>query len=226
MKKILSSLIPLLLLSSCLSGEDEAQTQDAKPETDSSKPHPAMKDPSKATEKAPEKFTAVFETTQGKFEITAHREWSPLGADRFYNLVKIGYFEDVAFFRAVKGFMVQFGIHGNPDVNAVWKDANIKDDGEAVVSNEPGRVTFAKTGLPNSRSVQFFINYGDNGRLDSMGFTPFGEVTKGMDVVNSLHQGYGETPSQAQPAIQTQGNEFLKENFPKLDYIKSAKLKE
>lgn len=184
-----------------------------------------MKDPSKAVEKAPDKFTAVFTTTKGEFEISVNREWSPLGADRFYNLIKIGYFQDVAFFRAVDNFMVQFGIHGDPAVNSVWKNANIKDDGKAAVTNAPGKVTFAKTGAPNSRSVQFFINYGNNGFLDNQGFTPFGEVTKGMEIVNSLYKGYGERPSGAQGTIQAQGNAFLKKSFPELDYIKSAKLK-
>ena len=223
--KLITPFFSLLLLASCLEAEDKAPA-DAKKEAPAAKAmHPAMKDPSKAAEKAPEKFTAVFDTTKGSFEITVNRDWSPLGADRFYNLVKIGYFNDVAFFRAVDGFMVQFGIHGDPAVNEVWKNANIKDDGKAKVSNTPGKVTFAKTGAPNSRSVQFFINYGNNGFLDGQGFTPFGEVSKGMGVVNSLFKGYGERPSSAQGSIQAQGNAFLKKNFPELDYIKSAKLK-
>lgn len=227
--KYITPLLSLFCFAACLDADDKGTTapeKEAPAESAEAKgPHPAMKDPSKATEKAPEKFTALFQTTKGEFEVTVNREWSPLGADRFYNLVKIGYFEDVAFFRAVEGFMVQFGIHGDPAVNAVWKNANIKDDGKAVVSNEPGRITFAKTGAPNSRSVQFFINYGNNGRLDNQGFTPFGEVTKGMDVINGLYKGYGERPSGAQGMIQSQGNAFLKKNYPELDYIKSAKLK-
>jgi peptidyl-prolyl cis-trans isomerase A (cyclophilin A) len=234
--KLITPFLSLFFLASCLDADDPsaaaktdapaaAQTESAPAGEATKGPHPAMKDPAQATEQAPAKFTAVFSTTKGDFEITAHREWSPLGADRFYNLVKIGYFEDIAFFRAVEGFMVQFGIHGDPAVNAVWKDANIKDDGNAVVSNEPGRVTFAKTGAPNSRSVQFFINYKHNAFLDNQGFTPFGEVTGGMEVVNSLFKGYGERPSGAQGTIQAQGNAFLKQNFPELDYIKSARLK-
>ncbi len=219
--KPLTYLFSLLCLVSCLDAEDKK----AEAASGDKAAHPAMKDPSKATEKAPDKFVAAFETTKGSFEITVHREWSPLGADRFYNLVKIGYFQDIAFFRAVEGFMVQFGIHGDPAVNKVWQSANIKDDGKAVVSNEPGRVTFAKTGLPNSRSVQFFINYKHNGFLDNQGFTPFGEVTKGMDIVNGLQKKYGESPSHAQGAIQSQGNAFLKSKFPDLDYIKSASIK-
>lgn len=223
--KFITPLLSIFLVVSCLDA-DEKTTQPAQaPAAADDSAHPAMKNPTKATEKAPESFTAVFDTTKGEFEITVTRKWSPLGADRFYNLVKIGYFQDVAFFRAVSGFMVQFGIHGDPAVNTVWKDANIKDDGEAVVSNEPGRVTFARTGAPDSRSVQFFVNFGNNSFLDKQGFTPFGEISKGMDVVNSLYQGYGEAPSNAQGLIQEQGNKFLKGKFPELDYIKSAKLK-
>lgn len=225
--KFITPLFSLFLIVSCLDAEEKAapKTPAAEAAADGKGPHPALKDPSKAVAKAPETFTAVFDTTKGEFEITVTREWSPLGADRFYNLVKIGYFEDIAFFRAVSGFMVQFGIHGDPAVNAVWKDANIKDDGKAVVSNTPGKVTFAKTGAPNSRSVQFFINFGSNDFLDNQGFTPFGEISKGMEVVNSLYQGYGEAPSSAQGLIQEQGNKFLKGKFPELDYIKSARLK-
>ncbi len=222
--KLITPFLSLFCLVSSLDA-DEKKPAAAETKAATKAAHPAMKDPSKAAEKAPAEFTAVFTTTKGEFEITAHREWSPLGADRFYNLVKIGYFQDIAFFRAVEGFMVQFGIHGDPAVNDVWKNANIKDDGKAIVSNEVGRVTFAKTGAPNSRSVQFFVNYKHNGFLDNQGFTPFAEVTKGMEVLNSLHKGYGEQASSAQGKIQSEGNAFLKKNFPKLDYIKSAKLK-
>ena len=187
-----------------------------------------MKAPSKAVEKAPETFKALLTTTKGDIEITVTRKWAPLGADRFYNLVNIGYFSDVAFFRNIGGFMAQFGIHGDPAVNTAWKNANIKDDPKGGVSNSIGKVTFAKTGAPNSRSVQFFINHGDNKNLDGMGFTPFGEVTKGMEVVKKLYSGYGEGaprgrgPSQGR--FQAEGNTYLKANFPELDYIKSAKL--
>ena len=227
------SLLSIFCLASCLDADDKSAAKKEEEEAPAAEnnaiakkdAHPAMKDPSKAAEKAPPKFTAVFTTTKGDFEIAVTRRWSPSGADRFYNLVKIGYFQDVAFFRAVDNFMVQFGIHGDPAVNDVWKESRVWDDENAGVSNELGRVTFAKTGAPNSRSVQIFINYKNNAFLDHQGFTPFGEVTSGMDVVNSLYKGYGETPSGAQGTIQTQGNAFLKKNFPELDYIKSAKLK-
>ena len=228
--------IPLATLS-CkaddLQSATEKESPAAKPEqiaesNDAAAPHPALKDPSKATEKAPETFKVLFTTTEGDFEVTVTRKWSPKGADRFYNLVKIGYFNDIAFFRVIGGFMAQFGIHGDPKVNTVWRGANIKDDPAAGISNTPGKITFAKTGAPHSRSVQFFINYGNNANLDSMGFTPFGEVSKGMDVVKKVHSGYGEGaprgrgPSQGK--FQAEGNAYVKKQFPELDYIKSAKL--
>ncbi|MEM9080053.1 MAG: peptidylprolyl isomerase [Verrucomicrobiota bacterium] len=229
--KILTSFFSLFLFVSCLKAEEkqetstEAETQ-TKAEQPQSGPHPGLKDPSKAAEKAPDTFKALFTTTEGEVEITVTRKWSPQGADRFYNLVKIGYFKDVAFFRVVNGFMAQFGIHGDSSINTAWRGATIKDDPNAGISNTPGKITFAKTGLPNSRSVQFFINYGNNDFLDNQGFTPFGEVTKGMDVVSKLYNGYGERTTQLQGQIMAKGNDFLKSNFPELDYIKSATIVE
>jgi peptidyl-prolyl cis-trans isomerase A (cyclophilin A) len=186
----------------------------------------ALMDPSKATAEAPATFKVKFETTKGSFVVEANREWSPNGVDRFYNMVQIGYFKDIAFFRAIEGFMVQFGIHGDPRVNATWRTAQIPDD-PVKKSNTRGMVTFAKTGAPDSRTVQIFINYSDrNTRLDTMGFSPFGKVIEGMDVVDSLYTGYGEGaprgkgPSQGQ--AQAQGNVYLKAQFPQLDYIQQA----
>jgi peptidyl-prolyl cis-trans isomerase A (cyclophilin A) len=185
----------------------------------------ALLHPEKATEKAPDTFKAKFETTKGSFVITVHRDWAPLGADRFYNLVKIGYFSDVAFFRAIEGFMVQLGIHGLPEVNTKWRAAQFPDDPMASKSNKRGFVTFAKGG-PNSRTTQFFINFTDNSRLDPMGFPPFGEVTEGMNVVDSLNKEYGEgMPSGRGPnqgRVQNEGNTYLRAEFPRLDYVKSA----
>ena len=144
-----------------------------------------------------------------------------------YNLVKMGYFDDVAFFRVVKGFMVQFGIHGDPSVNRIWRRAAINDDPAGKKSNTRGMVTFATAG-PNMRTTQLFINYGNNARLDSMGFAPFGKVIEGMKVVDAIEGVYGEgAPAgngPAQEMIQTQGNAYLKAQFPKLDYIKHAAL--
>jgi peptidyl-prolyl cis-trans isomerase A (cyclophilin A) len=187
----------------------------------------AQLDPAKATEKAPDQFKAKFTTTKGDFVIEVHRDWSPNGADRFYNLVKMGFYDDTRFFRAIDGFMVQFGINGDPAVNTKWQGARFQDDPGGKQSNKPGYVSFATMG-PNSRTTQIFINYGDNTRLDGMGFTPFGKVVEGMDVVNALYKGYGEGapggmgPSQGR--IQSEGNAYLDKSFPKLDAVKEAKI--
>jgi|RhiMethySRZTD1v2_1073278.scaffolds.fasta_scaffold12045_9 peptidyl-prolyl cis-trans isomerase A (cyclophilin A) len=176
----------------------------------------------KVNEKAPDTFKAKFETGKGSFVIEVTRAWSPNGADRFYNLVHNGFFDGVKFFRVVDGFMVQFGIHGDPKVSAAWRNATIKDD-PVTQKNVRGMVTFAKTGAPNSRSTQLFINFVDrNTFLDSQGFSPFGKVIEGMDVVDKLYKAYGETPSQAQMQIQMEGNAFLEKNFPELDSITKA----
>lgn len=190
----------------------------------------ALMDPAKANETAPATFKVKFETTKGAFVVQVTRAWAPNGADRFYNLVKAGFFSDIAFFRAISGFMVQFGIHGDPKVAAAWRSQRIKDDpvDSKVASNTRGKLTFAMAG-PNTRTTQLFINYGDrNSRLDSMGFPPIGEVTEGMNVVDSLHTGYGEGAPRgrgpAQNRLQSEGNAYLKADFPHLDYIKKATL--
>lgn len=185
----------------------------------------ALTDPKLAVEKAPEVFKTQFATTKGDFVIEVHRAWAPRGADRFYNLLKAGYFQDLAFFRVVQGFMVQFGIHGTPAVSAKWREARIQDDPAAGQSNTRGMVSFATAG-PNTRTTQMFINFGDNSRLDGMGFTPFGKVVKGMEVVDKLYNGYGEGAPQGmgpnQGRVQMEGNAYLKKDFPQLDYVKSA----
>ena len=188
------------------------------------KPNPALLDPSLATETAPDVYRVKMETTAGDFIIEVHREWAPRGADRFYNLVKIGYFNDVAFFRVLAGFMAQAGFHGNPAVSKVWLSARIKDD-PVKQSNYPGTVTFA-TGGPNTRSAQIFINYGDNSYLDDSGFAPFGKVVEGFESVKGLYSGYGEgEPNGKGPGqgkLYRLGNEYLKAEFPELDYIVRA----
>ncbi|HSY74589.1 MAG TPA: peptidylprolyl isomerase [Dongiaceae bacterium] len=185
---------------------------------------PDFVDPSKLTAQAPETFKAQFDTTKGKFTIEVTRSLSPNGADRFYNLVKSGYFTDIAFFRVIPGFMCQFGIHGDPAVSAKWRDANIADD-PVKGSNTRGTITFATAG-PNTRTTQLFINFGDNVGLDGQGFSPFGKVTDGMDVVDKINSEYGEgAPNGNGPAqgrVQMEGNAYLKKDFPNLDYIKSA----
>jgi len=190
---------------------------------------PALLDPALAEDEAPESFKVRFVTTKGDFVIEVTRDWAPNGADRFYNLVKIGYFKDVAFFRNIAGFMVQFGIHGNPAVSAKWREANIQDDPVAE-SNTPGYVTYAQSGNPHSRSTQYFVNFGDNSNLDTMRFAPFGKVVEGMNVVKALYNGYGEGAPRGkgpdQGRIQKEGNAYLKKDFPKLDYIKTATIVE
>jgi len=182
--------------------------------------------PAKLTAKAPDSFKVKFETTKGNFTVEVTRSLAPNGADRFYNLVRSGYFKDLAFFRVIHGFMCQFGIHGDPKVSAVWRSAQIPDD-PVKASNTPSAITFATAG-PNTRTTQLFINYGDNARLDSMGFSPFGKVTDGLDVVAKINGEYGECAPQgsgpAQGRVQMEGNAYLKKDFPNLDYIKSAKI--
>jgi len=170
---------------------------------------------------APASFQVKFTTTKGDFVVTVHRDWSPLGADRFYNLVRNRYFTNVAFFRNVPNFIVQFGMAPDPKIGAVWQDAKIKDDpAKPGVHNTKGTVVFATAG-PGTRTNQFFVNTNDNTRsLDSQGFTPFGEVTDGMDVVLGLYAGYGERPDQGR--ILNEGAAYLDKNFPSLDKIKAA----
>jgi peptidyl-prolyl cis-trans isomerase A (cyclophilin A) len=183
-----------------------------------------LKTPAQLNERAPDVFKAKFVTSKGAFTIEVHRDWAPLGADRFYNLVKNGFYDDVRFFRVRDNFMAQFGVHGDPSVSAVWRTANLKDD-PVKQNNKRGFVTFATAG-PNTRTTQIFINYKDNAFLDGQGFSPFGQVTSGMDVVEMLYSGYGEgAPSGRGPAqgrIQSEGNAYLKSDFPKLDFVKTA----
>lgn len=183
-------------------------------------PGAALLTPSKLTETAPPVYDATFETTAGTFVVQVTRAWAPRGADRFYNLVKHGFYNDAGFFRVVPNFMVQFGIHGNPKVQAPWREANIQDD-PVTQSNRRGFITFATRG-PNTRTTQVFINFRDNSGLDGQGFAPFGQVISGMEVVDKINAEYGEQPSQG--SIQKEGNAYLKQRFPRLDYIKRATL--
>jgi peptidyl-prolyl cis-trans isomerase A (cyclophilin A) len=183
-----------------------------------------VSDPASLNEQAPAVYKAKFDTSKGTFVVEVHRDWAPNGADRFYNLVKNGYYNDARFFRVIDGFMVQFGINGNPKIAAAWQDANIKDD-PVKQSNTRGMVTFATAG-PNTRTTQVFISFGDNAGLDGQGFSPFGKVISGMDVVDSLYSGYGEGAPKGhgpnQGIVQSLGNAYLEKAFPKLDYIKKA----
>ncbi len=179
---------------------------------------------------APDSFLVSFETSRGQFVVAAHREWSPLGVDRFHFLVRQGYYDGARFFRVVPGFVVQWGISGDPAINVVWDDRNIPDE-PVRRSNTRGRVSFARGG-PNTRSVQLYVNLGDNARLDTtgtFGFPPIGQVTQGMAVVDSMYPGYscrrgsqGTCPSQ--DSIRAGGNAYMARILPKLDYIRRARV--
>jgi peptidyl-prolyl cis-trans isomerase A (cyclophilin A) len=183
-----------------------------------------LTNPAALRETAPATYKARFETSKGTFVVDVTREWAPNGADRFYNLVKNGFYDGVRFFRVLDGFMAQFGINGDPAVSAKWREARIPDD-PVKQSNKRGFITYAMAG-PNTRTSQVFINYGDNSALDRQGFAPFGQVSSGMNVVDSLHKGYGEGAPRGQGPdqgrVQMEGNAYLTKSFPQLDYVKKA----
>jgi peptidyl-prolyl cis-trans isomerase A (cyclophilin A) len=188
-------------------------------------PNEALLHPANLNQMAPETYRAKFETTRGDFVIEVTRAWAPNGADRFFNLVKNGFYDDGRFFRVVYGFMAQWGIHGDPAVAAAWRNAAIPDD-QVKESNTRGMVSFATSG-PNTRTTQVFINYADkNMVLDAQGFAPFGKVVEGMEVVNKLFSGYGETAPKGhgpdQERIRKEGNAYLTKSFAKLDSVKTA----
>ena len=212
-----AGLLPaLLVLAGCQSAKKE---QPAAPQGQSS-----LLNPASLSAQAPDVYYAKLDTTRGAIVIKVTRDWAPIGADRFYNLVKNGFFNDASFFRVIPGFIVQFGISADPKVSAVWHDANIPDD-PVKQSNAAGTVTFATAG-PNTRTTQVFISLADNKSLDAQGFAPFGAVTEGMDVAQSFYSGYGEGAPMGngpnQQLIQSEGEAYLAANFPKLDHIKSA----
>ena len=184
----------------------------------------SLGNPAALKEQAPPVYKVEFDTSKGPFVVEVNRDWAPNGADRFYNLVKNGFYDSTRFFRVIEGFMAQFGVNGDPKVSAVWRESRIKDD-PVKVSNKRTFVTFATAGS-NTRTTQVFVSYGDNSNLDSQGFSPFGQVVSGMKVVDSLYSGYGEGapggrgPSQAR--VQSEGNAYLASSFPNLDYIKKA----
>jgi peptidyl-prolyl cis-trans isomerase A (cyclophilin A) len=180
---------------------------------------PNLLRPSTLKARAPEVYRVKLTTTKGDVIIQVNRAWAPIGADRFYNLVRSGFFKDAAFFRTIPNFMTQFGIPARPDVAKAWEQANLIDD-RVTQSNKRGMVTFAKTGAPNSRSTQIFINFGDNVFLDAQGFAPFGQVIQGMDIVDKFFSGYGDAPDQGR--ITAQGKAYLDRSFPNLDRIVNA----
>ena len=211
----------LLLVSVAAVAQEKAQpSKQASPGASFNK---ALLQPAALNEKAPETFSVKFATAKGDFVISVTRAWAPLGADRFYNLVQNGFFDNVTFFRVVPGFVVQFGISGYPQVAAAWSRAVIKDD-PVKQSNKRGFITYAMAG-PNTRTTQVFINFSDrNAALDAQGFAPFGQVTQGMDVVEKLYSGYAEGVTDKQDLIAAKGNAYLEKEYPKLDKIVSATL--
>lgn len=211
------------LLIGCPKSE-QAQTQSRGEES----PPPTREETTQVSQPkapAPNRYAVELDTTKGPIVIDVYREWAPHGADRFYELVRSGYYTDVAFFRVIAGFMAQVGISGDPALNAEWREKTIPDD-PVKSSNTRGTVTFATSG-PDSRTTQFFINFTDNSRLDGMGFAPFGKV-RDMAPVDALYDGYGEGAPRgrgpSQGLMQSRGNTYLRESFPSLDYIKSAKI--
>jgi peptidyl-prolyl cis-trans isomerase A (cyclophilin A) len=178
--------------------------------------------PAALNAKAPDLFKVKFDTTKGPVVIELHREWAPKGVDRFYNLVRAGFFTNVRFFRVIHTFMAQFGVNGDPAVNAAWEKARLTDDPPNGQHNVRGMLTYGTTGQPNSRGTQLFINYKDNSFLDAQGFVPIGQVVEGMEAVDMLDDEYGAAPQNNQGRIVAEGNKYLQANFPKLDYIKTA----
>ncbi|HTW66314.1 MAG TPA: peptidylprolyl isomerase [Bryobacteraceae bacterium] len=204
-----------ILLSSALL----AQTPSKRP-THHTGVRPSLLNPASLHARAPELFRAQFTTTKGDFIVEVHRDWAPLGADRFYNLVKYGFFTNAAFFRVLPGFVAQFGLSANPAINKAWEHASIKDD-PVKEGNKRGNVVFATAG-PNTRTTQLFINFSDNTQLDPMGFAAFGSVVQGMEVVDMIYSGYGQRPDQDR--ITNEGDAYLVKNFPMIDKIKLAKI--
>jgi peptidyl-prolyl cis-trans isomerase A (cyclophilin A) len=210
------ALVPLAFLSAGCSGEPPA-------EAEGPPPNPLLQ-PRGFTETAPESYQVRFTTTKGVFVIGVTREWAPLGADRFYNLVRAGFYDGMAIHRVLPNFVAEWGIHGDPWVNAAWRQALMADE-PVRQSNRRGRVTFSKN-TPNSRTVQVFINMKDNLSLDGEGFSPFGEVLEGMDVVESFYSEYGDGPPRGEGVYQAmaiaKGDEYFNDEFPLLDRIETA----
>jgi peptidyl-prolyl cis-trans isomerase A (cyclophilin A) len=231
-RTLLAAALALAMLWGCGSGPTPLAQEPVAPAVASSVPQLALPsathhapeelDPSLATARAPEVFFADFTTSKGNFVVEVHRAWAPNAADRFYNLVKLGFYDDDRFFRAIPDFMAQFGIPGDPQVTTRWRHAAFADD-PVVQSNLRGFVSFARTGEPNSSATQVFISFENHPGLDASGFAPFGKVARGMEVVDDLYKGYGEgAPNGAGPdqhRIETEGNAYLDREFPKLDRI-------
>jgi cyclophilin family peptidyl-prolyl cis-trans isomerase len=223
MKTITNTLFAALLATASVCGQSAPPAKPpAHKATTRTEPRPSLLNPASLNRKAPDVFKAKFTTTKGDFVVEVTRAWAPLGADRFYNLVRYHFYDGASLFRIVPGFVAQFGIPTKPAIAKVWTNANIQDD-PVTQSNLQGYVTFAQTGSPNSRNTQVFINYGDNSRLDHMqqGFAPFGKVVEGFDVVEKFYSGYGDRgPDQGR--LTSEGKAYVDKEFPQLDSIKTA----
>lgn len=208
----LSGIAAALLLAAC--------DKPAPPPADTATPAPPPA-PAIPTVTAPAEFKVRLETSKGPIVIQLHRDWAPNGVDRFFQLVEEGYYNDNRFFRVIPNFIVQFGMNGDPATNAKWAEQKLTDD-PVKQTNTRGTVTYAKCSMPNCRSTQIFINLGDNAGLDPQGFAPIGTVVEGMSVVDRLYSGYGDPPPDQQSNITSAGNAYLTQNYPKLDFIKTA----
>ena len=218
MRRYIPALVTLTLFAAC--------DQSATPKADSAATPAAPPPVAAAPGAAPAVFRVRLETSRGPLVVEAHREWSPNGVDRFHELVESGYFDNVRFFRVVPGFVVQFGMSGDPASGAMWEPKRIPDD-PVTQSNKRGMITFATSG-PGTRTTQLFINLQDNVNLDGMGFSPIAEVVEGMSVVDALYGGYGDGPPGGagpdQGRITAEGNAYLEKDFPKLDFIRTARV--
>jgi len=224
MKNLLTTFFAMMLTTGVLWSQPRAQETAGKPASQRTAEEPSLLKPSSLNKQAPPTFKAKFTTTKGDFVVEVTRAWSPLGADRFDNLVKYHFFDGAAFFRVLPGFVAQFGLSAKPEISRVWANATIKDD-PVTQSNLEGYLTFATAG-PNTRTTQVFINLANNQGLDRMGFSPFGKVIEGMDVVEKFYTGYGEGApggnGPEQGRIRNEGKAYLDKNFPLLDSIKTA----
>lgn len=210
------STLSLIVLSAACASPDT-------PPADSAAATPPATPAAAPADAAPATFRVRMETSKGPIVIQVNRAWSPNGVDRFHQLVEAGYYDDVRFFRVVPGFVVQFGMHGDSARNAQWSTNGLIDE-PVMQPNRRGTVTYAKSSMPNSRTTQLFINLADNTTLDQQGFAPFGEVVEGMSVIDALYSGYGDQPTGRQGEIAAQGNAFLNREYPRLDFIKTAKV--
>ena len=215
--------LSILLCSSLLAQAPASKGGKEPPRGKAPSDRPSLLNPASLKAKAPDVYRAQFTTTKGDFVVEVHKDWAPNGADRFYNLVKNGFYNDASIFRVLPRFVVQFGMNANPQIQKVWQTANIRDD-SVKQSNKRGYLVFATAG-PNTRTTQVFINLGDNASLDAQGFSPFGTVVEGMDVVDKFYSGYGDPPrGPDQGRIASEGKAYLDKNFPQLDSIKSTKI--